>query len=161
MARGVVQKKIPFCDPPGSGNGGVIETNEETGNEIELMPEIGQRNEGLDPPDDAGDLEQLREFAKHRHLVNIQPDSIVAQLATDISEIARATSEIENPSTLSIVQSKLADMPQADPDPLFEVQILRPVLSWVLDRVLTIDFAKPIALNTCDDSLGAERRTRD
>ena len=108
MAREIAQKEIPFGHTPDFVVPKIIERNEERGDEIELLSEIGQGSKRLDPPNDARHIEQLSELVKHRMLINIETDRVVSEAATEINEIASTRSKIEDAKARRKIQAQFA-----------------------------------------------------
>src|SRR5438046_10341889 len=75
MSLQIVQKKIPFDWSPESLCWiGKLKIDGESRDPIEFLIEIGQRLERFDPPNDAPNVEKIKQLAEKRELIYVQTE---------------------------------------------------------------------------------------
>ena len=73
----IIQEKFPFRHAPDVSLLMAIETDQKSGDDVELVAKIGQRSEAFDPANDARDVEQSRDLVKHGQFIEIQAEDLV------------------------------------------------------------------------------------
>ena len=86
--------------------------------EIEFVSEIGQWNSGVNTRDNPMHVQQLSCAAKERFFIGIEADCLVTEETTDVEEISRAASKIENPERRGPIQPKIMGALDVDADPV-------------------------------------------
>ncbi len=108
--------------------------------EIEFVSEIGQWNSGVNTRDNPMHVQQLSCAAKERFFIGIEADCLVTEETTDVEEISRTASKIENPERRGPIQPKILGALDVDADPVGGV-FVRVDLSRI--RPVWITFAEP------------------
>ena len=111
----------------------VVKTNHVRGDEIEFFSEIGEGNEFLDAPNDAIHPEQGNRLIKHRHVVDIEADSVVPEQFADVEKISAARPDIEHAPAPADIKLEIANALQVGFDPGRKVEILRRRIARILD----------------------------
>ena len=161
MACEIGEKEIPLGHAPDFVIPKIIERDEERGDEIERLSQIGQGNKRLDSPNDARHIEQFSEFIKHRMLINIETDRVVAEPATEINEIASTRSKIEDAKARRRIHAQFAGALDVHANPPFEIEIFFWTSAGILYCVAATDFAKAVALDARDDFINLDPRGRN
>lgn len=156
----IVKEEFPFGNAPQIGLLVAVETNLKGGDKVEFLSEIGQGNEWLDLPDDAPHAEQSGDIGKHRNVVDVEPDDIMAEQLRDVGEVTGAGAEIEEALRRHEVELKPADASNVDVDPTVKIEILGPIFARIIDRVAPANLLEFFAIDCLNDTISRERKAR-
>ena len=96
----------------------------------------------------------MRDFSKHRNVVDVEAEHVVAEQLRDIGEIAGAAAEVENPLRTRQIELDLADTANVDVDPTLKIEVLGPIFAGMFDRVSAMNPLERCAINCLDDVFG-------
>lgn len=156
MRSDVTQEIIPFRRTPKLVALVIVEANQIGGDEIKFATEVWQRLKRLDSRDGARDVQQLGQLAKHRKIIDIQPEDFVPEQFIDVEKISGAAAEIEDARGRSVVQTQLAHTLQIDSNPMFEIEVFGRAIAGIVDRISAANLFELIRADRFDDGVGVD-----
>ena len=144
----VIQKKIPLGRSPiPVAFGAPIKAGREGGDIIKPCPQIGQRFERFDRPDNARYAEKIDKISKERELVDVETDNFVSQLREKIKKESPAASKVQNALARATMQPQVLDAfavfaPKSVNLGILHVMICR-------SGVTRLNLAEPVLIEIC------------
>jgi hypothetical protein len=137
----------------------IIETDHERRDEIEFASEMGKGSKGLNARNNAADSEQACDFTKHREVIHVETKSRMPEQLRDVQKIPCAAAKIENALRARHVELDLANSANVDIDPVFEIEIFRPVFTWIFDSVALANLLETCTIDRIGYAPGFETKT--
>ncbi len=156
MGSDIAQEVIPFGGTPKFVALVIIEADQIGGDEIKFAIELWQWLKRLDPRDGAGDAQKLGQLAKHRKIIDIEPEDFVPEQFVDVEKISGAAAEIENAGGRSIVETQLSYALQIDSNPILEIEVFRWRIAGIVDCILAPNLFEPVRVDRFDNSVCAD-----
>ncbi len=95
-----------------------METDTVGGHEIKFLSKIRQRCLRMDSRNNTAHAEELGGAAKEGFVARVEPESFVAEEATQVEKITRAAAEIENLKWRRAIEPKILHALHVDADPV-------------------------------------------
>src|SRR5262245_17063895 len=146
----VIEKEFPFRNAPKSGHLMIVEANHEGGDEIEFLTKAWERTKRVNSLNDASDTEEFCDFPEHGEAIHVEPDSGMTEKLCDVEKVSCAAAQIEDLLGMCQIEFKLADPPDVNFDPTIEIEIFRPVRSWICYTVPPANLLETSRINCLD-----------
>src|SRR6202035_1195850 len=159
MLRQIVEEKFPLRHAPHINLFMTIEADQEASDQIEFPQDVGQGIESFDFPDHTAHVEQARNVAKHRDLIQIEPEPFVPEQLSDVKEISCTGAKIENPLSPCQIDFDPANPANVDFDPSLQIQIFRPVLGGTFNGIALANSLEAIGIDCFDPALRLQTKT--
>jgi hypothetical protein len=130
----IIEKKFPLRHIPKIGLFMIVKADQESSDKIEL-PQVGKGIESFDLSNHTTKAEEARHIAKHRELIQIEAEALVAEQLRDVKKISRAAAKIENAFRAHQVELDLANPANVDIDPAIKFEIFWPVRARMFDGI--------------------------
>jgi hypothetical protein len=89
-----------------------------TSDEIEFLPEIGQRRFGVDSRNDSPNPEELCRAAPKCVVICVQAESFVAKQAAEVKKVTGATAQVENLKWRRAIEPQILNVLDVNADPI-------------------------------------------
>jgi len=154
--RRIVEEKRPLFRSPKCVAFVPVEANHERCNEVELPVKSRQWLKCIDARDHALESERVKHFTEHRNVFDIEPESAMTQLTTNVKEVASSRSKIENAFASPPIELQFLHPAQIDCHPGIQIEILSPASARIIDCIAIVNRLELHGIYVRDDFIDIE-----